>query len=331
MSELHLSKSQLLVESIGPWLPTQKLRQSSHLILTTTLLKNSVTIPTTMLLVHGIILEHGVEHISRVDLRAEVTIVSRIVSADQVTEGGLAMAPVIAGAEGFGAVHLRDLSAEAVVGGGYGQSLDILVAGRFVDGHVKDTKVQLAQVEEGIIDMLGGDQTLDDVVWDALRRRGRRGLTAALGLLGFLPAGKVLGGQGRIMATEGAQLGRRPAPVLKHLAGSLHKVPYCVGAVEAGVDGLGHEIVDTVTQLVEQSNHFIMFEEGGLLGGRFGEVADQCSRGVSALAFGVNEALDKDNVNQPSSTGRSIRQEKKLKHKRRKEKKRASVNLPAGG
>lgn len=204
-----------------------------------------------MLLVHRIVLEDGVEHISRVNLRAEVTVVTSIVTTDQMAEGGFTVAPVVAGTESFGAVHLSDFLAEAVVGSRDGEGGDIGVAGGLVDGHIEDAEVELAQVEEGVVDVLGANEVVDDVVGDTLRWRCGGGLAAAAGLVGFLPAGEVLGRESGIVTAQGTQLRGRPAPVLQHLAGCLDEIPHSAGAVETGVDSTGNQVVNTVAQLVE--------------------------------------------------------------------------------
>ena len=46
------------------------------------------------------------------------------------------------------------------------------MARRFVNGHVEDSKVELAEVEEGAVDVLGADEFSDKVVWDFLRGWG---------------------------------------------------------------------------------------------------------------------------------------------------------------
>jgi hypothetical protein len=61
--------------------------------------------------------------------------------------------------------------------------------------------------------------------------------------------------------------------------------------VETGVDRLGDEVVDTVAQLVEEGDDFVVLEETGLLGGGLGEVAHQRGGGITAVASCVDEAL----------------------------------------
>jgi hypothetical protein len=48
--------------------------------------------------------------------------------------------------------------------------------------------------------------------------------------------------------------------------------------------------VDAVAEFVEEGYHFVVFEEGGLGGGWFGEVADEGGGGVAACAVRVEVA-----------------------------------------
>ena len=59
--------------------------------------------------------------------------------------------------------------------------------------------------------------------------------------------------------------------------------------MEAGVFGTSSEIVDSMAQFVEQSYNFVMLEEGRLSGCWLGEIADQCSGGVTSGAIGKEE------------------------------------------
>lgn len=100
-----------------------------------------------------------------------------------MAKGGLAVTPgpvllAISTRRHLGTIQLGDILAELVVSLGDGQSLDFLVACRRVHGHVKDTEVQLAEVEQGVVDVLGADQALNEVVRDSLRR-----LASVLGAL----------------------------------------------------------------------------------------------------------------------------------------------------
>lgn len=78
------------------------------------------------------------------------------------------MAPFLAQAQALWALHLCDLLAQGVVCSRDGKLRDLLVALGLVDGHVEDTKVQLAKVEQGIVDVLGADEVLDNGVRDLL-------------------------------------------------------------------------------------------------------------------------------------------------------------------
>src|ERR1700709_1104845 len=108
-------------------------------------------IPPALLAVHWILLEHCVEHVRTVNLTGQVAIVPGIVAADQVPEGSLTMTPAVAFAKGFRAVELADLVAQSIVDDGPGQLLASIMRRGFVDGHVEDAEMELAQIEQGII------------------------------------------------------------------------------------------------------------------------------------------------------------------------------------
>lgn len=201
-----------------------------------------------------------------------------------MTKGGFTMPPFLAQAQALWALHLCDLLAQGIVCSRDRKLLDLLVALGLVDGHVKDTKVQLAKVEEGIVDVLSADEVLDHRVRDLFRG----GFLAACLLL---PGSEVVRRQRGVVLAEGLELGWGPAPVLEHLARCFDEVPDGVGAVETGVDCLGDQVVDTVAEFVEESHDFIVLEQAGLLGGRLGKVAHQCSGWVAAVALRVDETL----------------------------------------
>lgn len=67
---------QLLIKRLRIRLSSQKLDQRLHLILTATLLQNRMSIPSSLLSVHGIRLEYTVEHVGAVDLGGEVAVVA---------------------------------------------------------------------------------------------------------------------------------------------------------------------------------------------------------------------------------------------------------------
>lgn len=77
---------------------------------------------------------------------------------------------------------------------------------------------------------------------------------------------------------------------LEHLRWRLDKVPHHVGAVEAGVVGGGHQVVDTVAELVEQRDDLVVLEQRRLGRRGFGEVAHQRGGRVAALAIAAREA-----------------------------------------
>jgi len=60
--------------------------------------------------------------------------------------------------------------------------------------------------------------------------------------------------------------------------------------VEAGVFCSCGEVVDSVAEFVEEGYYFVVFEEGGLGLGWFGEVADEGGGGVAARAVRKEEA-----------------------------------------
>lgn len=95
MTMCHLcSQAQLAVEGLGARLPAQELLQNGHLIAAATPLKNGVAVPSTLLAVHRVLLEHGVEHVGAVNLRRQVTVVTGIVTTHEVTKRSLTITPV---------------------------------------------------------------------------------------------------------------------------------------------------------------------------------------------------------------------------------------------
>ena len=60
--------------------------------------------------------------------------------------------------------------------------------------------------------------------------------------------------------------------------------------MEAGVFCSCGEVVDSVAEFVEEGYYFVVFEEGGLGLGWFGEVADEGGGGVAARAVRKEEA-----------------------------------------
>lgn len=132
--------------------------------------------------------------------------------------------------------------------------------------------------------MLGADDVVNHIVGDL-----SWGLSVAAGL--FLPASEVFGRQGGVVLAEGLELRGCPAPVLQHLTRCLDKVPHGVSAMETGVKSLGDEVVDAVTQFVEEGHHLVVLKQTGLLGSRLGEVAHQRGGWVATVAIGVDETL----------------------------------------
>ena len=149
----------------------------------------------------------------------------------------------------FRTLQATDLLAQLIVQDARVEGLEVGVRGGGVDGHVEDAEVQLAEVEEGVVDVLDRDDLLDEVLGDLLARL--------------------------VVGRQGADLARRPAPVLQHLAGRLHEVPHRRRPVEPAVLGPPRQVVDAVAELVEECHDFLVLQQGWLLRRRLGEVADQ--------------------------------------------------------
>lgn len=94
LPNLLSNQPQLPIESFGTRFTTQKVLQSLHLLLTTTLLKNHMTIPTSLRLAHRILLKDAIEHIRAIDLRAQIAIITSVISANEMSKCGLTIAPV---------------------------------------------------------------------------------------------------------------------------------------------------------------------------------------------------------------------------------------------
>lgn len=52
-----------------------------------------MTVATSFLAIHGVLLEHTIEHVGAVDLAGQITIVAGIVTTNEVTERSLTMTP----------------------------------------------------------------------------------------------------------------------------------------------------------------------------------------------------------------------------------------------
>ena len=83
---------QLAIKRIPIRFPAQKPLQRLHLVLAAALLQHQVPVPAALLPVHGVLGEDGVEHVGAVDLAGEVAVVAGVVAAEEVAEGGLAVA-----------------------------------------------------------------------------------------------------------------------------------------------------------------------------------------------------------------------------------------------
>lgn len=94
------------------------------------------------------------------------------------------------------------------------------------------------------------------------------------------------------MVAEGPELGRRPAPVLEHLARQLAKVDgHALGTVEVGVLRLGHEVVDAVAQLVQKRRDLEMAKQAGLAWRWLGKGAEQSRGRIMACSVFSSESL----------------------------------------
>lgn len=133
-----------------------------------------MTVPTTFLAVHGILLEERVEHIQGKDLRVEVTVVACIISADKMANVGVTVAPVTidivsiiskrARSNGKN-LHslsyiLRPFDARNVVSQlipelSAVQVLDFIVGLGAVDSHIKCANEDLSKGSRGRVEMLG--------------------------------------------------------------------------------------------------------------------------------------------------------------------------------
>lgn len=112
---------------------------------------------------------------------------------------GLTMAPFVTLTEDFRALELRDLFPQGIVRCRNRKLLDGIMTFRLMNCHVENTKVELAEVEQSIIDMLRPDQVLNNIVWNLFRWLG-------LAAVVFLPLLKVFGRHGRVVLAERLKL-----------------------------------------------------------------------------------------------------------------------------
>jgi hypothetical protein len=123
---------------------------------------------------------------------------------------------------------------------------------RLMDGHIEDAKMELTKIEKRVVDMFCPDKVVDELIGDLFRRLGNFRLTALRLTLGmFFPGIIVFLRKIGVVFAQGFQLRGRPAPILEHLARSLHEVSDGAGTMEAGVCCLRDKIMDTVSQLME--------------------------------------------------------------------------------
>lgn len=177
-----------------------------------------------------------------------------IISTHQMPEGGLSISPCISLSQSFRSVDFADVLPERVVRVGYLHGFESLVVFGLMNGHVKNTKMQLTKVEQGSVQVLGLDQFMDQFIRDPFFRLGRL-VSRSLG-----PGVEVLRRQGRVVSAQRLQLRWRPAPIFQHLAGRLHEVPDRVGTMESGIGCPRHEIVDAVSEFVEECGDLFMLQ-----------------------------------------------------------------------
>ena len=68
--------AELLVERLSARFPAQKVFEDIHLLLRSTALEHSVSVPSPFLGIHGVVLEDRVEHVGGVHLGGEVAVVA---------------------------------------------------------------------------------------------------------------------------------------------------------------------------------------------------------------------------------------------------------------
>lgn len=86
-------KAKLLVECRRGRLPAEEVLQCVHLAPAAASGDHLVAVPSSLVLVHGVLLEMGVEHVVRKDAGVEVAVVTSIVAADEVVNAGIRVAP----------------------------------------------------------------------------------------------------------------------------------------------------------------------------------------------------------------------------------------------
>lgn len=69
-------ETQFLIKRVGLGLSAQELNQRLHLVLAASLFEHRVSVPATLLGIHRVLSKDTIKHVCRVDLRAEVTIVT---------------------------------------------------------------------------------------------------------------------------------------------------------------------------------------------------------------------------------------------------------------
>ena len=180
-----------------------------------------MSISSPLLPIHWILLKNTVEHIRAINLTAQISIVSSIIATDEMTECSLTVAPIRWEAEGLRAFDAGDLEAEVVVEFGELEGFGCRVRFGAVDCHIEDAEVELAEVEEGIVDVLGLDLKIDKGVWNLFA--------------------------GLVVLAQILELFFSPAPVLEHLTWGFDEIANDGSTVEARVLGTASKIVDSVS------------------------------------------------------------------------------------
>ena len=134
-----------------------------------------------------------------------------------------------------------------------------------VNVHVHLAEEDLAQVEEGHVEVARFGQPLHEVGWDRLV------------LVSWWAA------------NVAEHLGI-PAPVLHDLGRCLHEVPLGIGRREPGEPGLGERHVEDVAELVEQRGHLLVAEERWPVAVGFGEVGQDRGHRDDPVPVGVDLA-----------------------------------------
>ena len=243
----------LLQKRIRVRCSAQQLLQNIKDLLRSTILQNGVSVPDTSFHIHRVRLEMSIVNVRGENLRVQVAIVTRLISSRDVAKSRVSsVVDTSIGDQG-------NLFSQLVPQFGQVKRIDFLLRVDGVETHVEKSKVQLSQVEQTCVHMLGLDQLVDQLVRNRLGSfKVRRQCLEFVG---------------------------RPRPELQHLRWTFDKVSWNTSSMETGVFGLGQQTVDAVAQLMEESCHFVVFQQRWLCLCWFGEVTNQ-SR-VSSLSCAI--------------------------------------------